>query len=98
MKIHLTDRIKPEEDFIILVQDMEKLNQTPLSEQEQEYVRENYVEGKRETFFFNRLSQLVFVRFLSRSRNMYMSIIKKICGRHSFLIACGKQNNSFHSK
>jgi len=63
MKIHLTDRIKPEEDFIILVQDMEKLNQTPLSEQEQEYVRENYVEGKRETFFFNRLSQFVFVHF-----------------------------------
>ena len=63
MKIQLTDRIKPEEDFIILVQDMEKLNQTPLSEQEQEYVRENYVEGKRETFFFNRLSQLVFVHF-----------------------------------
>ena len=55
MKIHLTDRIKPEEDFIILVQDMEKLNQTPLSEQEQEYVHEHYKENLRETFFFNRL-------------------------------------------
>ena len=63
MKIHLTDRIKPEEDFIILVQDMEKLNQTPLSEQEQEYVREYYKENARETFFFNRLSQFVFVHF-----------------------------------
>lgn len=63
MKIHLTDRIKPEEDFIILVQDMEKLNQTPLSGQEQEYEHENYIEGKRETFFFNRLSQFVFVHF-----------------------------------
>lgn len=63
MKIQLTDRIKPEEDFIILVQDMEKLNQTPLSEHEQEYVRENYIENKKETFFFNRLSQFVLLHF-----------------------------------
>ena len=63
MKIYLTDRIKPEEDFIILVQDMEKLSQTPLSEQEQEYVREHYKDKIRETFFFNRLTQFVFVHF-----------------------------------
>ncbi|MFN3555318.1 MAG: leucyl aminopeptidase family protein [Bacteroidales bacterium] len=61
MTIHLTDRIKADESFVVLISSADLLPQSPLSLPEQEYIASLAGESKRDLFFFNRLQQQVWV-------------------------------------
>ncbi len=63
MQIQITDRIKSDEHFVLLLPGTAMLPQSPLTPQEQEYIKEHYVKEKKEYFFFNRLQQMVHVQF-----------------------------------